>query len=617
MKNKNSFFIFFLISLSIVFLNFREPSNNLIVWDQFGYYLYLPLTFIYHDLGIKDFSVVDMLMHKYQPITVFYQGIQLDNGGWVLRYTMGLAILDSPAFFTGHLFAYLLNYPMDGFSLPYQYALLCWSIVILLTGLYYLRLILLHFFSDKLAAFILLILCFGTNFLIMSTHEGILLVNSYLFTLFAIMLWHTIKWHEKHYLSSAIILGITLGLAALTRPTEIMYAIIPFCWGIKAPKEISQKIKIFLNEYRFHAIIMFGLMICIGSFQLFYWKKVTGNFFYDSYGANAGEGFDFQTPYTLQFLFSYRKGWLVYTPLMLFSIIGFIFLYRNKREIFWASLIFFSVFLYVVSSWTYWWYASCFSQRTMMQVYPLLAVSLGFFIQWIWRNKFIVKAVTVTLIFLFIALNILQSWQYKKGIISGERMTKKYYWSVFLKTTLPKGADELLLVERNPDSIPILKEDNIHRKQNVFSKNFTNEEKAVKQIALHDTTINFPDKVYIIDSTAEFFNVYDIPYFELTDKYYAWLQVKTKVMALSPEKKMDAFIVITFLHKDKSYRYMAYPIKNDSSLAYKWSEVNVSYLTPEIRSKTDRVQIYIWNRGKSSFAIDTINIEKFEPIENP
>src|SRR5438105_13622972 len=114
---------------------------------------------------------------------------------------MGMAILYSPGFFAGHLFAYFFQYPMDWFSIPYQYEVLGWSIIFLLTGIYYLRRILLHFFNDRISAFVLLLLFSGTNFFIQATHWGILLVHSYLFTLFAVMLWHTIQWHQEHRFS--------------------------------------------------------------------------------------------------------------------------------------------------------------------------------------------------------------------------------------------------------------------------------------------------------------------------------------------------------------------------------------------------------------------------------
>ncbi len=615
MKNKISFIAFLLVILAIAFFNFKDPPAQLIAWDQFGYYLYLPLTFIYHDLGMKDFSVVEHLIHIYQPVDYFYQGIQLEDGSWVIRYTSGLAILYSPGFFAGHLFAYLLGYPMDGFSAPYQYALLSWSVVFLFVGLYYLRRILLHFFSDKISAFVLLIFYFGTNFLHISTHWGILLVHPYLLTLFSIMLWYTIKWHTEHKLSAAIIIGISLGLAAITRPTEILYMIIPVLWGIKSINEIREKIKIIFRDFRSHLFIASGIIFFFVCIQLGYWKAITGHFFYDSYKANAGEGFDFP-PYLFQFLFSYRKGWLLYTPLMIFAIIGFTMLYKQKREIFFSCFIFFLAFLLVVSSWTYWWYASSFSQRTMVQVYPLLCVTLGFFIQWSVSRKNILKLSLLTVILLFVFLNLFQIWQHDNCIIDGERMTKKYYWKVFLKTAVPEGADSLLLIPRD-EAYPKLQNEYKFIKSSIFSTDFEKDDRTARKIAVKDTVINFSNLAGKIDSSSEFYSLFDTRLKNLPDKYFFWVRVKVKIMPLKPIKKIDALLVISFLHIDRAYQYRTYPIANDSSLLYSWHDLQSDYLTPEIRSRNDRLQVYIWNRGKSLYAIDDVSIEIFEPQENP
>lgn len=612
MKNKFSILALFLVVITVLFFNFYEPPGHLIAWDQFGYYLYLPLIFIYHDLGMKNFSVVENLIHSYQPIQYFYQGIQLTDGSYALRYTSGLAILYSPGFFIGHLYAYLFNYPMDGFSPPYQYAILCWSVLFLLIGLYYFRLLLLYFFSDKITAIVLLVFYFGTNFLHMTTHWGILLVHTYLFTVFTIMLWHTIKWHAEHRFSSAIIIGITLGLSAIIRPTEVLSIIIPVLWGIKNVKDLKQKISSVFRNYLSHLIAAAAIIFLFACIQLGYWKNITGYFFFDSYGANAGEGFDFP-PYLLQFLFSYRKGWLLYTPVMAFALSGFIYIYKNKRELFLSLFSFFILFLLVVSSWTYWWYATCFSQRTMIQIYPLLCIALGFFIQWCFKWKNILRIGSGILILFLMFLNLFQIWQYSHGIIDGDRMTNKYYWKVFFKTSVPTGADSLLLVSRDSE----LKNEKLLIKKTIFSNDFEKDKQAIKNISFRDTTINFSSTTGKIDSASEFFNLYDEQLKNLSDKYFFWVRIKMKIMPLLPIKTTDAMLVINILHNNKAYQYSTFPFVTDTSHLYIWHELKADYLTPEIRSYNDRLQVYVWNGGKGMYVIDDLSIEMFEPPENP
>ena len=48
--------------ITIVFFSYPlfRPFYNPIAWDVLGYYLYLPMAFIYHDIGIHDYSVPDI-----------------------------------------------------------------------------------------------------------------------------------------------------------------------------------------------------------------------------------------------------------------------------------------------------------------------------------------------------------------------------------------------------------------------------------------------------------------------------------------------------------------------------------------------------------------------------
>ena len=47
-----------------------HTPKNPISWDTFGYYLYLPATFIYHDLGLKDKAVIDVKTRNVMGVVV-------------------------------------------------------------------------------------------------------------------------------------------------------------------------------------------------------------------------------------------------------------------------------------------------------------------------------------------------------------------------------------------------------------------------------------------------------------------------------------------------------------------------------------------------------------------
>jgi len=129
MKNPILKAVLMIIVLFIIINNLIFFPANILCWDVFGYYLYLPLKFIYHDLGLHDESIVHSILEQYNNSETFYQAIRLPEGNHVMKYSMGLSILYSPFFFIGHIIAKLSGYAADGFSDPYQFSIFFGGII--------------------------------------------------------------------------------------------------------------------------------------------------------------------------------------------------------------------------------------------------------------------------------------------------------------------------------------------------------------------------------------------------------------------------------------------------------------------------------------------------------
>ena len=149
----------------------HSGTEAAISWDVSGYYWYLPSIFIYNDLKHQSFK--DSILNKYHPTnTEFMQGMKLDNGNYVMKYAAGMAVMYLPFFTAAHLLAGALGYPRDGFSPPYQFAIQFGGIFISIIGLWYLRMLLLNFYRDKVVAIVLALLVFGSNYLNYSAKIG-------------------------------------------------------------------------------------------------------------------------------------------------------------------------------------------------------------------------------------------------------------------------------------------------------------------------------------------------------------------------------------------------------------------------------------------------------------
>lgn len=424
-----------------------HPPSNVFSWDVFGYYLYLPATFIHHDPAIHDISWVEDARLMYDASTTLYQAQEQPDGGWVLKYPVGLALLWSPFFMVGHLVAWMTGQSMDGFSAPYQWSIIAASLGFVAIGLHVLGRFLLMYFPDKVSALGVLLIGFGTNYL----HQAVWSVGMPhipLFALQALLLLYTVRWYRHGRTSDALLLAFNYGLLCLVRPSEVVFILIPLFYGVVGIPSLKARFA-WWRARKIQLFMMFTLLAALASVQFVYWKVLTGKFLYMSYN-NPGEGFEFLRPFVLELLLSYRKGWLLYTPLMALAIGGIWLLWRDRSPWWPAISAFFLVNLYVVSSWSCWWYADSFGQRALVQSYAVMAVPLLYLLRRGWDMRSAGRALLSATVPAIVLLNLFQTYQAVNGIIHTSRMTKAAYLATFGKIAPPDGLGDLFLPERLP-----------------------------------------------------------------------------------------------------------------------------------------------------------------------
>jgi hypothetical protein len=161
------------------------------------------------------------------------------------------------------------------------------------------------------------------------------------------------------------------------------------------------------------------------------------------------EGFFFNNPQFIRGLFSYRKGWLVYTPVMLFALAGLVILAIKNRRLFWPVILFTAINMYIVFSWWSWWYGGGFGQRALIESYAVLSIPLAAFMAWVLGKKWYLQSVVLLLSAWFVFLNIFQTRQYYFGSIHWEGMTREAYWNSFLRY---RPSQEFWQLIRQPDN---------------------------------------------------------------------------------------------------------------------------------------------------------------------
>jgi hypothetical protein len=593
----------------IVLNNFLFVPGNILSWDVFGYYLYLPFTFIYNDLGLHNDAVVKAIIEQYHNTATFYQASQIDGGGYVMKYSMGLAVLYAPFFFIGHLLAPLLGYAQDGFSLPYQYAIFGGGILYSLAGLWFLAKVLRQLFSDTIASITLILIVLSTNYLLhISMYGQNAMSHNHLFLAYALILWLTIQWHTTYKLKTILLLGLVCGLSILSRPSEIVCLLLPLFWGVTDKTSFQEKIKLLITHKK--QLLLFALLItAIGFPQLIYWKIYAGKWLFNSYGANAGEGFEFLHPYLYEVLFSFRKGWLIYTPLMLFAIIGFYFTYRINRPIFTAIFLYFVCNFYIVASWSCWWYAQSFSQRALIPSYPIMAIALGYFLTWLSNRPKQMRFVFGYILIALLGLNLFQTVQYYKGVLHGDRMTREYYAATFGKLHATDSDRELLLIDRSFDGSESFRDTSSYVLTYSEKIDFNNAKLFASIVTQGDSSACKLDSLTIYSPAIE--RAYEI----ITEKDHAWVRITADVFTTEAPETNPFCVVTHMTHKGHAYKYKTFESIEMNLELNRWNKISFDYLTPEIRRPSDPLKVYMWHMGKKPVFIDNLKVDVYTPIK--
>jgi len=580
------------------------PNLKVTRYDMFGYYLYLPATTVYHDLEGLSFvpPVLDRLGltnrgNPAHPLGNFeVSRAQVNPDRYVIKYTMGQAILWWPFFQAAHYYAqHQSTYPADGYSAPYQAAVYFAGLAYALLGLGLLRRLLLRYFSDRLSAVILLIVYLGTNYLVYSVFRSLYAHNA-LFMLHTATLLMLSHWLERQRWQLAAGMGLTIGLAVLMRPSEAIILLAPLLLGVASVADLRGRLAL-AGQHLGQLALAGAIAMAVNVPQLFYWHQVSGHWLYDSY---PGEKFDFRHPHILLGLFSFNNGWLTYAPVMGLAVLGVGVLWRQRREWFWLLVTYLPLHLFISYSWWCWWYMDSVGSRTMVQAYPLLTLPLGVCLYTLWQRGQLARVATGLAVGFCLVLNMFQAWQLQQGIYITEYMNPRYYAAIFGKTQLSK--DDLSKYDTNEET-PNL--ENFEPEQ-VYFNDFS---KDTSEVATKDMGQSPP--VIRVDKAHMYSPGYQAV---LKDAYlHPGDFVEGRVLAFAPQKEFDINamprLVVEIRHADESgpYKWRGSRITNklgEVTILWGgspgvWDEVKLACKIPKDARPGDEVKVYVVNNSSN------------------
>lgn len=395
------FLVFLLLGLGTLW-SMKWKHRSVIINDTTSYYSYLPAVFLYDDLKELQF------LQEHPELGVWVE--TNPQGVRHFKMTCGLAILWTPAFLITVALAPDTEV-LFGYDWPFHLAISLTALLIGFFGFVALNEFLKRHFKNSTAWISSLAVFFGSNMLYYTINDAGM-SHAYNFSLIAFLLFGLHKLSDKAFIK-LVGLGFIMGLVVLIRPTNaLLLLMIPL-------------VLLFLNQihwkelFSIKVILSLALGVLLGLLpQFLYWYHISGEPVMYSYGK---EGFFFGFERVLLGLFGFRKGLFVYAPGFILLLLAPFLAERENRTLAWINFGFFSAFSLVIFSWWCWWYGGGFGSRSMIDFFPLAALSIASVL-----DRFKIKW-ALFLIGAALLHNFWFTYQFVRGKVHYDSMTSEAY----------------------------------------------------------------------------------------------------------------------------------------------------------------------------------------------
>jgi len=621
LKKNYSIVIILIIGLYFIKVIKSQDSwiydNRIIEWDVKSYYAYLPAAFIYNDLSFEFVyknENSDFLKNEIWPLRI------KETNKLIIKTTMGMSYLYLPAFIIAHNIAKPLGYKANGYSKPYDFAILFQTLFVLLLGLFYLKKLLSLLNISELPILITLIaVSVGTNIYYYTIFEAGM-THVYNFTLITIFIYNTIKWWQNKKLKNLIFLGLLGGVITLIRPTNIIIYFLFAFWGINSMSDLKTRFLYFIKKYYIIPTLI-TLYIIPWIPQMIFWKIQTGHLLYFSYG-ESNEHFFFNNPQIFNILFSYWKGWYVYTPTMFIATIGLITLFKQNKGIAIIIAIYLAIMIYILSSWWSWWFGGGYGNRAFIDFYGIMSIPLATLIMYFIKKKY-ANIILLGIISVFIWYNTFQVEQYLTGALHYWSMSKEMYWEQFLKKERTEHYKEIIMIPDNDAAmngvfrlVPEKKDTKIED-QAEFEYNDVNDN-SIKMLSINNYINTFKNNInYAITNnidSVDLFNSHKIAKREFNDIFYTNASIFTNNNIDSLGIKLN----ITGIKNNISDCKLVLTVESANEFKFKKQidfsnncNIYETIILPKNTLPTDIVKAYIWQRADNKVSFNILKAKIF------
>jgi len=589
-KWKKLYLIFFSSILLIFFLTrpFNSPWHKFIAGDGFGYYSYLPATFIYNDFNyeFKWFNKVHNDNYVYCTFPEPDQNLLVDyNGRRINKYYPGLSYLWAPFFLLAHFFTPFTHWKPDGFSLPYQLAIGFASVFYLLLGLYYLRKLLVLIFRNEFVGFVVpIIMFYGSNLFYYGLYLNSL-SHVYSFTFITLFYYYAYVFINNCNNKSRnfLVAVLCLVLVICIRPFNGLIV-------LTLPALFFEKFKI--NDFKklsFGYIESFFLMliIIIFSLQMILLYTQTGSFMPYTY---TNERFYFNKPKLVDVLISYHSGILIYMPILTFAFIGSFFFKKLIQKMLFP--VFLILVFYLYSCWWYWPILS----RSIIDFYVIFSLLIAALINHFYTRKIILFLI-ISFNFLCAAYYQLKNYQLHNGILVENNTYSKLFWDNFF--VLDKMNQYLI----NPNHI-------------VFQKTYLQNYEGVNSLVARTNKEKHKGEYSVVLNNANSFS--QLFRFEMPDVFKTSSLIRKIRLSFwnkATNEVMSLHIYLKIYDKQNNLLKETAFFVNKDDIGYdnwRYNEYGYQIIDSDFKNinLVDRIEYFIWNNeNKNEIYIDDIKTE--------
>jgi hypothetical protein len=386
--------------------------------DGWGYYLYLPALFIYHDLHfsfLKSASLPSEVA-RYRAADGTWQGLSNDGGtGYRDKYALGPAVMQTPFFLGALAFAKLKRRAVNGFETPFQVANVFAGAFYFALGTWLIYRTTLRRYGQFASIAAILFAILATNLLFYATFDGSY-SHVYGYCLVAGVLYLTISTEDAGVpprLGSYFLFGLLMGLAVMVRPTN----------AVVAPLYLIFIRRANVREIVTGSLAGFAASALAALPQMLVWLVTSGSLIYWSY---VGEGFTFPPSDVLAYVTTLPKGIFFWHPAYFFMIASVVAQLPVRRFETLVLMAIIALNIYVGASWGDNGFGQTFGCRQIVEMIPLMLPSVAATAGWSIKGA-ARRRIAAGLMAVLGIVNTIQFYGYAIGTLPHNRATLASY----------------------------------------------------------------------------------------------------------------------------------------------------------------------------------------------